>query len=243
MIKKIIGIALCSCLLSAAETRSIDSGFAKVELSNNTANILNFPFTVHTATSVGLDTDSFQIQAQGSSIIVVPTAAKTNEQVDLVVTSPDGYSFIINATTGGKERIFNLTTSKVQTQNAETAKFESGKIDADMKKLLKSAILEEPIGGYKKMEIGRQFHTKDLLMQKEYLLDGGKYRVEKWYLKNKTMDKLVLDEANFYTKGVLAIAFENPKIEPEGIVAMWMVINKSSFQDEKVASTKPNFGN
>ena len=57
------------------------------------------------------------------------------------------------------------------------------------------------------------------------------------------MDKLVLDEANFYTKGVLAIAFENPKIEPEGIVAMWMVINKSSFQDEKVASTKPNFGN
>lgn len=94
-----------------------------------------------------------------------------------------------------KERIFNLTTSKVQTQNAETAKFESGKIDADMKKLLKSAIfLEEPIGGYKKMEIGRQFHTKDLLMQKEYLLDGGKYRVEKWYLKNKTMDKLVLDK-------------------------------------------------
>ena len=113
MIKKIIGIALCSCLLSAAETKSIDSGFAKVELSNNTANILNFPFTVHTATSVGLDTDSFQIQAQGSSIIVVPTAAKINEQVDLVVTSPDGYSFIINATTGGKERIFNLTTSNL----------------------------------------------------------------------------------------------------------------------------------
>mgnify|MGYP000555945821 CR=1 FL=1 len=53
----------------------------------------------------------------------------------------------------------------------------------------------------------------------------------------------VLDEANFYTKGVLAIAFENPKIEPEGIIAMWMVINKSSFQDEKVASAKPNFGN
>ena len=80
--------------------------------------------------------------------------------------------------------------------------------------------------------------SANLDMKVKDLLGNSDYNTHK-----NLINHIFSNEANFYTKGVLAIAFENPKIEPEGIVAMWMVINKSSFQDEKVASAKPNFGN
>lgn len=227
---------LLSCFLSiscmfAIETKDIDSGFTSIKMNNNTANILNFPFVVKTAKVISDVPENFQTKAEGTTIIVMPTTETKIEKADLLVTSRDDYTFIIEMKTGGKERVFNFTTNKTSTPTIEQEKFESGKIDNDMKRLLKSAMLEQKIPGYKQLEIKRFFHTKDLLMQKDYILDGGKYRVEKWFIQNKSdSETLVLDEGNFYTKGILAISFESQKIAPNSISTMWLVINKSSLK-------------
>lgn len=235
--KNLLKIGILTTLISSisfgVETKDIDNGFVSVKLSNNTANVLNFPFKVKKANIVSQVPENFQTKSEGSAIIVMPTTVKQNESADLIVTSKDDYTFIINLQTGNSERVFNFTTNKVSTPTVEQEKFESGKIDNDMKQLLKSAILEKKIPGYKKMEVKRIFNTDELVMQKDYILDGGKYRVEKWFLKNKSLtDTLILDEGNFYTNGILAIAFEMPKIPADSIVSMWLVINKSSFVDK-----------
>lgn len=83
------------------------------------------------------------------------------------------------------------------------------------------------------MEVKKQFHTPDLLMQKEYILDGGKYRVERWLLKNKSsFETVILDPGTYYTNGILAISFESNKIPPGKIANMWLVINKSSLVEK-----------
>lgn len=234
MIKNIFKISILSLItassLLAVQTKSIDEGLASINLSNNEANILNFPFKIKKASIVSQNPESFQTKPEETSVVVIPSTEKSNEKADLIVTSRDGYTFVINLGATGNEKIFNLTTNKVQSANTEQTQFESGKIDNDIKKLLKSATLDKKIPGYKKMEVKKQFHTPDLLMQKEYILDGGKYRVERWLLKNKSAyDTVVLDPGTFYTNGILAISFEVPKIPAGKIANMWIVINKSSF--------------
>lgn len=229
--KIILGCFLALSSVLGVETKDIDSGFTSIKISNNTANIFNFPFVVKSAKIIAETPDNFQTKAEGTAIVVMPTTDTRTEKADLLVTSRDDYTFIIEIRTGSNERVFNFTTNKTSTPSIEQEKFESGKIDNDMKKLLKSAMLEKKIPGYKMMEVKRFFHTKDLLMQKDYVLDGGKYRVEKWFLQNKSdVDTIVLDEGNFYTKGILAISFETPKIQPNKITTMWLVINKSSLK-------------
>lgn len=228
----IISIIISSSLY-ALETKNIDEGFASIKILNNEANILNFPFKIKKANVISQVPENFTTKAEGSSIIVMPTTELKTEKADLIVTSKDDYTFVINMTTGGSERIFNFNTNKVEKSSPEQMKFESGKVDVDMKGLLKKAISEEPIAGYKKLEVKRQFDTPDLQMQKEYILDGGKYRVEKWFLKNKSKtETVVLDEASFYTNGILAIAFEVPKIPADKVASMWLVINKTSLDNK-----------
>lgn len=232
-------IMMASILLSITtlfgiETKNIDTGFASLKLYNNTANLLNFPFVVKSAKIISQVPENFETKAEGSVIVVMPTTDFKTERADLLVTSRDDYTFVLELQTGGTNRVFNLTSNKTIKASPEQQKFESGKIDNDMKKLLQSVILEKKIPGYKMMEVKRFFHTQDLLMQKEYILDGGKYRVEKWFLQNKSSyDTVVLDEGNFYTNGILAIAFETPKIEPNSITTMWLVINKASFANKE----------
>ena len=96
---------------------------------------------------------------------------------------------------------------------------------------MKKAAAGEPIPGYTKVEVKKQFLTPDLEMQKEFFYDGGKYRVETWFLKNTTDQLLTLDFTNFYTDGVLAMAFEINKLEPGQVGKMWMIINKSTIAD------------
>ncbi len=234
-VKKTLALMLLTLsTLFGVETKNIDSGFASVKLYNNTANLLNFPFVVKSAKVISQVPENFETKAEGSVIVVMPSTDYKTEKADLLVTSRDDYTFVIELQTGSSERIFNFTSSKTAKASPEQQTFESGKIDNDMKKLLQSVILEKKIPGYKMMEVKRFFHTEDLLMQKEYILDGGKYRVEKWFLQNKSnYDTVVLDEGNFYTNGILAIAFETPKIEPNSITTMWLVINKSSFIDKE----------
>lgn len=234
---KILSIGIISTMIStslfALETKDIDEGFASIKILNNEANILNFPFKVKKANVVSQTPENFTTKAEGSSIIVMPTTELKSEKADLIVTSKDDYTFVINISTGGSERIFNFNTNKVEKSTPEQMQFESGKVDTDMKLLLKKAIADEPIAGYKKLEVKRQFDTPDLQMQKEYILDGGKYRVEKWFLKNKSLtETVVLDEASFYTNGILAIAFEVPKIPADKVASMWLVINKTSLENK-----------
>lgn len=232
---KLLYTALISCLFSlnasAVQTVNIDSGLVEASLINNKANVLTFPFIVEDAKIATAIQEDFQIKAKKDSIVIIPTATAPSTIADLIVWSADGYTYLIKLDINGKDQVFNFTSNRVQPQTPETIEFESGKIDEDIKKLLKTAMLDKNIPGYKKTKVKRQFVTPDLLMQKEYIFDGSKYRVEKWFLKNETSNSIKLDEGNIYTKGILAIAFESQTIPANKIGTMFLIIDKASVQN------------
>lgn len=125
---------LCSINLLAVQTKNIDEGLANINLSNNEANILNFPFKIKKASVVSQSPESFTTKPEESSVVVIPSTTKQNEKADLIVTSRDGYTFVINLSATGTEKIFNLTTNKVQTTTTEQNEFELEKLIMILKK-------------------------------------------------------------------------------------------------------------
>ena len=230
----IVAISFATTSLMAIETHSLDEGFAEITAKNNKVNVLNFPFLIKEAKVVSATTESFSANNHGKSIVLTPTTIYKTEKADLLITSRDGDTYVIELKAENKidtERIFNFTSNKAQKPSASQQVFETGKVDKDISKLLKRAMLGEKISGYKMLEVKRQFSTPDLLMQKEYILDGGKYRVEKWYIQNKSsVDEIAFEEGNFYTNGILAIAFEEDHLKPELTTVMWLVVNKASLE-------------
>lgn len=230
--KLISFICLCSSLMFAATVKQIDSGSVDVSLKNNQANILTFPFLVEDAKLATSFPESFSMEAKKDSIAIIVQADSPAQKADLVVWSQDGYAYLLKLDTTGREQVFNFTSNRVQPKNSKTSSFESGKIDNDVKVLLKKAILSQDIPGYKKVKVKRQFNTRDLLLQKEFMFNGSKYRVEQWLIKNKTNEDIKLDEGNFYTKGILAISFESQTIPVNKIGTMWLIVDKSSTQEK-----------
>jgi len=235
LIRLFLALSLVTSASFSFETNSLDDGFTSITAKNNKVNILNFPFLIKSAKVVSPTPESFNAQNQGKSIILTPTTIYKTEKADLIVTSKQGDTYVIELKAENKkdtERIFNFTSNKAQKPTVSQQKFETGRIDKDVTKLIKKAMLGENISGYKMLEVKRQFNTPDLLMQKEYILDGGKYRVEKWFLKNKSnVDDITLEESNFYTNGILSISFNDSHIGPNKTTVMWLVINKSSLAE------------
>jgi len=228
--KKLITLLLITATsIFAAQVRSLDRGQVDVSIVNNKANVLNFPFNITDAKLVTQDPKDFQIKAKRNTIIVVASTKDSTAKADLVAWSDDGYTYLIRIDVKGEDQLWNFTTNRRVRQNINSAKFETGKIERDIKKLLKAVELEKNIPGYKKTKVKKQFTTNDLLMQKDLMYDGGKYRVEKWYLKNITDVPVTLDEGAFYTKGVLSISFQKPYLNPEEVGEMLIIIDKGSI--------------
>jgi len=223
----LLSLTICSY---ATQVRNIDSGVVKVSIKNNKANVLNFPFIVEEAKIATSSPKSFQIKAKKDSIVIIATATVPSTRADLIIWSQDGYTYLLKLDIKGLDQSWNFTSNRVHPTTKKTIKFESGKIDNDVKKLIKKAMLKKNIPGYKKVKVKRQFDTADLLMQKDYIFDGSKYRIEKWFLKNKTNYPIKLDEGNIYTKGILAIAFESRTIPPHKIGTMYLLVNKATIK-------------
>lgn len=232
-ITTVAAIAFATTSLMAIETKSLDDGLTAIVSKNNKPNILNFPFLIKDAKVIAATPNSFTAVNQGKSIILTPTTIYKTEKADLLITSKAGDTYVIELSAENKkntERIFNFTSNKAQKSSSAQVIFETGKIDKDVRKLIKKSILGENISGYKRLEVKRQFNTDDLQMQKEYILDGGKYRVEKWFVANKLpVDTVFLEENNFYTNGILAIAFDKASLKPSEVTEMWLIVNKASL--------------
>lgn len=233
LLKTLATIALFSGV-AFAKTISLDTGGAiSVNLQNNKMNLLQFPFIIQSAQLSTETPESFQVTSKNMSLIILPTTLEENETADIVIFSLTGEPYLLKVTATGTEQQFTFTSNKVinESPTREAKQFESNRIERDITNIMKKAVAGEPIPGYTKVQVKKQFITPDLEMQKEFFYDGGKYRVETWFLKNTTDQLLTLDFANFYTDGVLAMAFEVNKLEPGQIGKMWMIINKSTIAD------------
>jgi len=234
-ISKIIFFSLiASSSLWSASTKNIDNG-ANITLTNQAGNILNFPFSIEDAKLVTQNPDNFEVKPSNNSLIIVPKSA-AKEKGDLIVISKSQNTYLIEFTVEGKEKIWNFTSNKIKeevTSTNEGFEFESGVIDNDIKSLIKSVQLDEKIPGYKKISIDKTFDTEDLTMNKSIIWDGGTYRVEEWILTNKKNETLLLIESDFYTKGILSVAIDNPKLEPYASTKQWLIVNKASLVEDK----------
>ena len=231
-------VALTFPLAIFSETINLDKGNnIVIHLKNNATNLIKFPFVIQKANLTTASPDDFTVSSKNYSVIVVPTAEyPSSESGDLLVWSAEGDPYLIKIKPDGKngEQIFEMGSNKVQNQvSQKAARFETGMIESDIKNITKALILNEEVPGYKKVDIKKKFFTPDLEMQKDYFYDGGKYRAEVWYIKNRTNDTLYLDYENFYTPGILGISFEKKTIKPGQISKAWIIIDKHTIYQNK----------
>lgn len=232
IIKTLMFVALVPILLFS-KTVNLDQEIVKVELKNNSLNLLTFPFVIQEAKLSSETPENYSITSKNTSLAILPNSTIPEENADLLIWSAMGDAYLIKINSNGKDQQIVFSSNKVE-KNApvEAKKFETGQIEKDVKRLVKLAVLDNGVPGYKKVDVKRIFETPDLTMQKEKFYDGGKYRVESWFLFNKTNDILSLDYENFYTNGILSIAFEKRKLEPGQVGKMWLIVNKSTISDK-----------
>ena len=227
--KKVFILAI-TMFISANAAINIDSGKAKVSLMKDRANVLIFPFLIDDAKIATEYNDNYQIKAKKDSLVIIPTGKKS-DKADLIVWSVSHDTFIINLKNNGKKQMFNFTYNGETGYKTRTAmQFETGKIDSDIKKIIKNIRIKGVVPGYSKIKVKRQFRTNRLLMQKDLIYDGAKYRAESWFVKNTTSSTVFLDEASMYTKGIIAIDFEQRELKPRETTRMILIINKSSLE-------------
>lgn len=230
--KKVL-ILLTMLLISANGAINIDSGKAKVSIMKDRANVLIFPFLIDDAKIATEFNDNYQIKAKKDSLVIIPTGDK-GDKADLIVWSVNHDTFIINLKNNGNKQMFNFTyNGETGYKSRKAMKFETGRIDSDIKKIIKSLRTKDVIPGYSKVKVKRQFRTNRLLMQKDYIYDGSKYRAESWFVKNTTSGTVFLDEATMYTKGIIAIDFEQRELKQRETTRMILIINKSSLETKK----------
>lgn len=235
MLKNIIILLISFCAFLNAQTISLDSEHIVVNLKNNSTNVLNFPFVIQKANLTTETPKDFIVSSKNKTTVILPTAElPDSESGDLLVWSSSGEPYLIKIhVSGKKEQIFNFVSNSVKDSgDIRAARFETGRIDFDIKKIIKRLVLGKEIPGYKKVNVKKHFLTPDLDMQKEYFYDGGKYRAEQWYVKNISNDTLLLDYENFYAPGVLAISFEKKTLKPNQIGKAWLIIDKNTLSKE-----------
>jgi len=232
MLKRIIILVGALSALLNAEAFNLDEGKSKISLTLDRANVLNFPFSVKQANIAAENQDDYSITSINNSIIIIPTG-DVNDLSDLVVTSSDRNTFIITVKNSGTENVFNFTyNGESSFQKRKTSKFETNKIDADIKKLIKAVLNDRTIPGYSRVLINKKFDVKNMTMQKNYIYNGSKYRVEEWFVKNITRSNLFIDEATFYTKGILAINLEQRELSPGEVIKMIFILNKTELANK-----------
>jgi len=230
-----LGLSLVLPAILSAQSISLDKEKIEIHLKNNSTNLINFPFVVQKANLTTETPNDFSVSSKNQTVVVIPTAElPDSESGDLLVWSNEGNPYLVKLKVDGKgEQVFNMVSNEIEIKpTTKAARFETGRIEKDIKRIIKKVVNGEKIPGYKRVDVKRKFKSTDLEMQKEYFYDGGKYRVEQWYIKNTTKDTLLLDYENFYTSGVLAIAFEKKKLFPGQITKAWLIINKNSIYQE-----------
>ena len=230
MIKKIFGL-LFLFVLSFSKTISLDKHPIVVTLKNNEMNVLNFPFVIQDVKLASETPEDFKVIAKYKSLVITPTVVTYKEKADLLIWSATGQPFLIKLQANAKaDQVFNfVSNSYKKSLPLQAQQFETGRIEKDVRALMKRAILGEKIPGYTFVSVKRKFYTPDLILQKQYFYDGGRYRVETWYIKNRTNNTLILDYQDFYTPGILAISFESKKLKPGQIGKMWLIIDKNTI--------------
>lgn len=230
--KKIIYSFIFLSISLFSQTIDIDKNNLKVDLKNNSVNLLKFPFVITSAGATTETPDNFTITSKNQTVTIIPAVDNPEiEWADLVIWSDTGDPYLIKVTADGNNtQIFTFasnTPSKAKSLKA--ARYETGKIESDIKKIMKKMALGEAIPGYSKVDVKKMFKTPDLNMQKEFFYDGGKYRAEQWFIQNTSNDIIFLDYENFYTSGILSIAFEKRTLKPNQITKAWFVVDKNTI--------------
>jgi len=233
-LKKILILLLGATIALSAKTINLDKENISLSLKNNSMNVLNFPFIVQKANLSTENPESFNVSSRNKTVVIVPTTLSDKEKGDLLVWSATGNAYLIKIKTGSRNQTFNFVTnfglvSGKGGRNLEAAKYETGQVERDIKKIIKKLANGEKIPGYRKQKVKKYFSTPDLKLQKEFYYDGGKYRAEQWYVKNKTRSTISLKYDTFRTNGVIGISFLKRTLKPGQVTKMWLIIDKNTI--------------
>jgi hypothetical protein len=163
-VKKIFLSILFILVQLNAATLDIDKENLKVNLKNNAVNLLNFPFLITSAKATTETPESFDITTKNKTVTIVLSADQVDlEWADLLVWSDKGEPYLIKLLANGNEgQIFNFASNEnLSSPSLKAARYETGKIESDIKKIMKKIISGEQIPGYTKVDVKKMFKTHD----------------------------------------------------------------------------------
>jgi hypothetical protein len=235
VIYKFLGALLVFATLANANVvKNLDSKKTHISMTNGVANVLLFPFVVTKASMATKSPSDYTISTKDRGVVVIPQVADIDKdktiKTQLIVWDEEGIIYLIDIDLNGRDNYFEFTTSEFKNNDPRASRFETGRIDKDVKRLIYLASNNKKIPGYVKTVIKKDLWTKELMLRKHTIWDGKKYRLELWHIKNLTHSAITLDESNFYTKGILAISFTARTINPSETTAMYIVVNKSDLK-------------
>lgn len=165
--------------------------------------------------------------------ILIPK--KKNYNAVIVMTARNGTIYSINMRGSGIKTVFQLS-DPMQTYNTMgiVFDFESGRMDTDARNIIKTILLEKKLTGFEKAPAYQAINANQYLLERVERYTGAKYVVDRWNINNTSNNTLYFEEEDFYTSGILAVAIEKNRVQPNERIFLLTIINKNSvFEAEK----------
>lgn len=232
-IKKIIVLMIfvLSSLLQCADFKISKNNPQKIKVDTSKPLSLNFNFNikkVNVLTNNDKDTKTVLLD---KGLLMIFKKIEVDGQI--VVTNMSGDSYIIYFEHNGNENVFNFIDPIFQYNHEKTEKIKSKVtvVENDIEQIIKKILNKKKLGGFTLINSSQTIQAKDFFIQRDKRYLGKKYIIDVWVGVNSSNRPIHLDEEEFYTKGILAIALEKNNINVGETFYLISVINKATFKN------------
>lgn len=232
-IKKIIVLMIFgfSSLLQCADFKISKNNPQKIKVDTSKPLSLNFNFNikkVNVLTNNDKDTKTVLLD---KGLLMIFKKIEVDGQI--VVTNMSGDSYIIYFEHNGNENVFNFIDPIFQYNHEKTEKIKSKVtvVENDIEQIIKKILNKKKLGGFTLINSSQTIQAKDFFIQRDKRYLGKKYIIDVWVGVNSSNRPIHLDEEEFYTKGILAIALEKNNINVGETFYLISVINKATFKN------------
>ena len=188
-------------------------------------------FEIEDLKLITIEDNEVQLEILKKGFVLIPKSR--GYKATIVLSARDGSIYTISLSGGGKKAMFRLD-DPMQTYNkkGKAFEFESARIDTDARNIIKTILLNKKLAGFKKEKAYQSIKVKQYNISRIERYVGGKYVVDRWVIKNTTLDSLYFNEEDFYTEGVLAVAVEKNRVLTGESIFLITILNKHSIYNK-----------
>ena len=225
----LIFLFLLSSTVYGVDLKIIKNNPVKIKVDTTKPLSLNFNFNIKKVNILTNEEDDTQTVLVDKGLLIIFKKADISGQI--IVTNQLGNSYIVYFENDGKESLFNFIDNIFEYNEKKTVKIKAKVtiVQNEIQRIVKKILLKQKLNGFSLINSPQTITAKDFVLERDKRYIGKKYIVDVWVGMNNSAEEIFIEEEEFYTKGIIAIAIEKNNIKSGEMFYLISILNKSSI--------------